>query len=156
MAGPHGVARVQSNLALTVQSHRWDAAAKWTGHQISRCSGPVWHAAHTLKIGVGLAPAALCLVCLVRELDQSATVSHPRSAAVETRVRTCGAQSPASTARVVWSGPRSSTLSIDSSSANRPRARLTRLLIVPIGQRQMAAASSYDNPEAPTRMSASR
>jgi hypothetical protein len=50
--------------------------------------------------------------------------------------------SPVRTARVVWSGPRSSTLSIASSSASRPRARLTRLLMVPIGHPQMTEASS--------------
>jgi hypothetical protein len=36
------------------------------------------------------------------------------------------------------------------------RARLTRLLIVPTAVSQMAAASSWEKPDAPTRMSASR
>ena len=39
---------------------------------------------------------------------------------------------------------------------SRARARLTRLLIVPTGVSQMAAASSWEKPDAPTRMSASR
>src|SRR5947208_9384308 len=49
---------------------------------------------------------------------------------------------PVSTARISWSGPKSSALSIDINSARRVRARLTRLLIVPTAQPQMPAASS--------------
>ena len=40
--------------------------------------------------------------------------------------------------------------------SQRVRARLTRLLMVPTAQLQISAASSYENPEAPTRISASR
>jgi len=49
---------------------------------------------------------------------------------------------PASTARVARSGPKSSTLSMARRSASRVRARLTRLLMVPTAQPQIAAASS--------------
>jgi len=49
-----------------------------------------------------------------------------------------------------------SALSMESNSASRIRARWTRLLIVPTAQSQTAAAASQDNPDAPTRMSASR
>jgi hypothetical protein len=49
---------------------------------------------------------------------------------------------PPSTARVARSGPKSSALSIDINSAKRVRARLTRLLMVPIAHSQIAAASS--------------
>ena len=45
-------------------------------------------------------------------------------------------------ARVAWSGPKSSVPSIDRRSDKRVRARLTRLLIVPTAQSQMAAVSS--------------
>jgi hypothetical protein len=36
----------------------------------------------------------------------------------------------------------------------RERARFTRLFTVPTAQPQIAAVSSYENPEAPTRSSA--
>ena len=62
----------------------------------------------------------------------------------------------AKTARVVSSGPKSSALLTCSNSASRVRARLTRDLIVPTAQPQMPAASSYENPDAPTRIRASR
>ena len=45
-------------------------------------------------------------------------------------------------ARVVWSGPNLSALSMASSSESRLRARWTRLLIVPTAVSQIAAASS--------------
>src|SRR5262249_10332576 len=45
-------------------------------------------------------------------------------------------------ARVAWSGPKSSVPSIERRSDSRVRARLTRLLMVPTAQSQMAAASS--------------
>ena len=63
---------------------------------------------------------------------------------------------PVSTARVARSGPKSSTLSIAKRSASLVRARFTRLLIVPTAQPQIAAASSYEKPDAPTRIRASR
>src|ERR1700730_11109923 len=47
-------------------------------------------------------------------------------------------------ARVVWSGPNLSALSMASSSESRVRARWTRLLIVPTAVSQIAAASSYE------------
>src|ERR1700730_17520548 len=59
-------------------------------------------------------------------------------------------------ARVVWSGPNLSALSMASSSESRLRARWTRLLIVPTAVSQIAAASSYEKPDAPTRSRASR
>ena len=46
--------------------------------------------------------------------------------------------------------------SISISSASRLRARWTRDLMVPTAQPQISAASSYENPDAPTRTSASR
>jgi hypothetical protein len=49
---------------------------------------------------------------------------------------------PARTARVARSGPKSSTPSMARRSASRVRARLTRLLMVPTAQPQIAAASS--------------
>ena len=49
---------------------------------------------------------------------------------------------PAITARVCWSGPKSSAPSIAISSASRVRARLTRDLMVPTAQPQILAASS--------------
>jgi hypothetical protein len=52
----------------------------------------------------------------------------------------CGCQRSA--AMVMRSGPMSSICSIESSCANRTRARLTRLLTVPIRTPQMPAASS--------------
>jgi hypothetical protein len=60
------------------------------------------------------------------------------------QARRFGAYSPppAITARVCSSGPNSSALSIDISSASRVRARLTRDLMVPTAQPQMWAASS--------------
>src|SRR4029453_9486086 len=72
--------------------------------------------------------------------------------------RTRGPYSPplASTARVVSSGPKSSALLTCSNSASRVRARLTRDLMVPTAHPQIPAASSYEKPEAPTRISASR
>ena len=46
---------------------------------------------------------------------------------------------------------------VDGEQLREPRAaRLTRLLIVPTAVSQMAAASSWEKPDAPTRMSASR
>jgi hypothetical protein len=48
----------------------------------------------------------------------------------------------ASTARVCWSGPNSSALSMPINSASRVRARLTRDLMVPTAQSQICAASS--------------
>jgi hypothetical protein len=45
-------------------------------------------------------------------------------------------------ARVSWSGPKSSALSIERIVASRLRARLTRLLMVPTAQPQICAASS--------------
>src|ERR1700685_3575805 len=63
---------------------------------------------------------------------------------------------PVRTAREARSGPKSSMLSMDRRSARRVRARLTRLLMVPTAQPQIAAASSYENPDAPTRINASR
>jgi hypothetical protein len=51
------------------------------------------------------------------------------------------ARPPASTARVCRSGPNSSALLIDSNSANRVRARLTRDLMLPTAQPQILAAS---------------
>ena len=59
-------------------------------------------------------------------------------------------------ARVVWSGPNLSALSMASSSESRLRARWTRLLIVPTAVSQIAAASSCEKPDAPTRSRASR
>ena len=44
-----------------------------------------------------------------------------------------------------------SALSTESSVESRARARLIRLLIVPTGVSQMAAASSWEKPDAPTR-----
>jgi hypothetical protein len=60
------------------------------------------------------------------------------------------------TARVSRSGPKSLALSIDRIPASLLLARLTRLLMVPTAHPQICAASSYENPEAPTKISDSR
>src|SRR6476660_6438690 len=67
------------------------------------------------------------------------------------------ARSPlAMTAAMTRSSSKSSGPSIDSRCASSVRARLTRLLIVPVGHPQIFAASSYESPEAPIMMSTSR
>src|SRR5262249_27310808 len=65
-------------------------------------------------------------------------------------------RSELTTARVSRSGPKSLASSMERISASRPLARFTRLLMVPTAHPQIRAASSYEKPDAPTSISASR